>query len=262
MAILNVTTDSFFEGSRMTTRDAIIRQTELFISEGADIIDVGAYSTRPGHCVIPVSEELASLELAISTIRQISSDIPLSVDTFRHDVAYKAISDMGADIINDVSFCQEGELMVNTAVDLKAPYILTHCEGSADDYFLHEPSCESIAHIVSAFAGKIQTLNLAGINDLIIDPGFGFGKTVELNYNLLHNIGVLCQFGLPVLVGMSRKSMLTKPLSITADEALPATTAANTIALLNGASILRVHDVAAARDATGIYSIYSCQHNS
>lgn len=262
MAILNVTPDSFYEKSRVTTKDTIKRQTENFIIEGADIIDVGAYSTRPGHNVVSVSDELKALDMGISAVRSIAPEIPISVDTFRHKVAFKAISGMGADIINDVSFCQEGESMVNTAADLKAPYILTHCEGSADDHFTHHLGCDSVAGVVRSIAEKIQIFNLAGVNDLIIDPGFGFGKSVELNWSLLQNLDMLCQFGLPVLAGISRKSMLTVPLGIKAGEALAATAAANTIALLNGASILRVHDVAAARDAARIFEIYTQRQSS
>lgn len=262
MAILNVTPDSFYEESRATTKDAIVSQTEKFIREGADIIDVGAYSTRPGHNVVSQHDELTALDSAISIIRGINADIPVSVDTFRHEVAHKAIAEMGADIINDVSFCQEGELMVETVADLKVPYILTHCCGSADDYFTHAPLDGSIADIINAFARKIQTFNLAGINDLIIDPGFGYAKTIWLNYRLLGKLDLLCQFGLPVLVGLSRKSMLTHVLGITAREALAATTAANTIAVLNGASILRVHDVAAANHASAICRFYASQQDS
>lgn len=261
MAIINVTLDSFYEKSRVTTRDAIIRQTETFIKEGADIIDIGAYSTRPGHGVVSVADESEALYLAISAIRSIAPDIPLSVDTFRHQIAHYAISEMGADIINDVSFCQEGELMIDTVAKLKAPYVLTHCTGSADDHYTRALGDDCLGAIVRAFAEKIRLFNLAGVNDLIIDPGFGFSKSVGLNYSLLRNLDVLGQFGLPVLVGLSRKSMLTAPLGITPDLALAATTAANTIALLNGASILRVHDVAAARDAARICQLYSgCQN--
>ncbi len=256
MAILNVTHDSFFEGSRVTTRDAIIRRVEKFLSEGADIIDVGAYSTRPGNVAVSVSDELKGLDLAIDIIRSINSDIPVSVDTFRSEVAYKAIKEMGADIINDVSFCIEGESMVSVASELKAPYILTHCQGSPEDHFRNISTENTMAMVIRSFAEKIQMFNLAGVNDLIVDPGFGFGKSIDFNYRMMQDLGIFCQFGLPVLVGISRKSMFTRPLGIRAEDALAATISANTIAVLNGASILRVHDVAAARDTIAVCNLY------
>lgn len=257
MAILNVTQDSFFEGSRVTTRDAIINRIKKFISEGAEIIDVGAYSTRPGNVAVSVSDELKALDLALDVIRSINSDIPVSVDTFRSEVAYKAIKEMGADIINDVSFCMEGESMVSVASELKAPYILTHCEGTPEDHFRNISTENSMATVIRSFAEKIRMFNLAGVNDLIIDPGFGFGKSVDFNYEMLRELGVFCQFGLPVLVGISRKSMFTRPLGINPEDALGATISGNTIAVLNGASILRVHDVAAARDTIAVCNLYS-----
>ena len=254
MGILNVTPDSFYAGSRAQSCSEIRRRTVEMIREGADIIDVGAYSTRPGYKEITEEEELRRLDTCMKAVRAESAEIPVAVDTFRAWVAEKAITEMGADIINDISGMDTDERMMETVVKLNVPYILTHSKGINTSARPSDCSCNDfLTNVISDMARKVTELQLSGLNDLIIDPGFGFSKTLEQNYMLLTNMELLGVFHLPVLVGISRKSMITRLLDIKADDALTGTITLNTIALTNGASILRVHDVKAARETIKIH---------
>lgn len=255
MGILNVTPDSFYAGSRVTGADDLHRRIELMIAQGADILDVGGYSSRPGADDVSPEEEMARVRRGLEAIRRVSADIPVSVDTFRADVARHAVLDWGADIVNDISGGAIDSGMFPTVAELKVPYILMHMRGTPATMQTMTGYEDVTADVVAELSGLMHQLELAGVADIIIDPGFGFAKTLDQNYELMRHLPQLASLlGKPVLVGISRKSMITKLLSVTADEALPGTVALNTFALLNGASILRVHDVEAAVQAVGIVS--------
>ena len=251
MGILNVTPDSFFAGSRKQTELEIAQRANQIVAEGGTIIDVGAFSTRPGADEVSMEEEMNRLRKALPIIRKEQPDVALSVDTFRPEVAQMAVEEYGADIINDVS---EGgitgivdtPLMQNNDDEypaifrmmgrLKVPYILMSVQKDVHDMLM-------------GFSKEVQQLRDLGVKDIILDPGFGFGKTMEENFKLLSEMDKLQVMNLPLLVGVSRKRMIWKTLDITADEALNGTTVINTLALTKGANILRVHDVKAAVDA-------------
>lgn len=250
MGIVNATPDSFFPGSRTLSRESIIERIRAMIDIGADMIDIGAYSSRPGAADVSETEELRRLETALEAIRSVNTDIPVSVDTFRANVARTAISSLGADIVNDISGGSLDADMLETVASLKCPYILMHMRGTPatmqtlTDY---DDVTTDVIKEISIILSRLETL---GVSDIIVDPGFGFAKTVEQNYELMRNLEIMENLlGLPLLVGISRKSMLTRPLGIKPDEALNATTVMNVIALSKGASILRVHDVKEARQA-------------
>lgn len=224
MGILNVTPDSFFEGSRVQTEKDIAERANRIVSEGGAIIDVGAMSTRPGYDEIPVEEEMRRLKQALPVIRREQPETIISVDTFRPEVAQMAVEEYGADIINDVSG------MLSPTAKQQSPIIVMSSAATIDEMLID-------------LAGKVGRLRSQGQKDIIIDPGFGFGKTVEQNYAVLRQLEKLQVLGLPVLVGVSRKSMIWKTLNTTPEEALNGTTALNMVALEKGAVILRVHDV-------------------
>lgn len=244
MGILNATPDSFYAGSRKQTEQEIAERANQIISEGGAIIDVGAFSTRPGAAEVSEAEEMERLRFALTIVRRESPDVAVSVDTFRPDVARMAVEEFGANIINDVS---EGGVtgIVNQPLDqtnetypaifrtvsqLRVPYILMSVQSTLRDMLL-------------GFSKKVQQLRDLGVKDIILDPGFGFGKTLEQNYQLMGELEKLSVMELPLLVGISRKSMIFKLLDVTPDESLNGTTVLNTIALMKGANILRVHDV-------------------
>lgn len=255
MGILNVTPDSFYAGSRVTGTVELHRRVERMLAQGADIIDVGGYSSRPGADNVSPEEEMARVRRGVEAIRRVSADIPVSVDTFRADVARRAVLDWGADIVNDISGGALDSGMFPTVAELKVPYILMHMRGTPATMQTMTDYEDVTADVVAELSGLMHQLELDGVADIIIDPGFGFAKTLDQNYELMRHLPQLAQlFGKPVLVGISRKSMITKLLSVTADEALPGTVALNTFALLNGASVLRVHDVEAAVQAVRIVS--------
>lgn len=255
MGILNVTPDSFYAGSRVTGTVELHRRVERMLAQGADIIDVGGYSSRPGADNVSPEEEMARVRRGVEAIRRVSADIPVSVDTFRADVARRAVLDWGADIVNDISGGALDSGMFSTVAELKVPYILMHMRGTPATMQTMTDYEDVTADVVAELSGLMHQLELDGVADIIIDPGFGFAKTLDQNYELMRHLPQLAQLlGKPVLVGISRKSMITKLLSVTADEALPGTVALNTFALLNGASILRVHDVEAAVQAVRIVS--------
>ena len=228
MGILNVTPDSFFAGSRMQTEQAIAGRANQIVAEGATMIDVGGCSTRPGSKPVSEAEEMQRLRLALGVVRREQPHAVVSVDTFRPDVARMAVEEFGADIINDVS---EGSVeMYRMIARLRVPYILMSVQPTLHDMLL-------------AFAREVQQLRDFGVKDIILDPGFGFGKTVAQNYEVMNQLERLLVMDLPLLVGISRKSMIFKLLGLTPDESLNGTSVLNTIALMKGASILRVHDV-------------------
>lgn len=234
MGILNVTPDSFFEGSRVLTEKAIAERANQIVGEGGAIIDVGAMSTRPGYDDIPVEEEMRRLKQALPVIRREQPEAIISVDTFRPEVAQMALEEYGADIINDIS----GEL--SPVSNHPSPIIVMSSAATIDEMLID-------------LAGKVGRLRSKGQKDIIIDPGFGFGKTVEQNYAVLRQIEKLQVLRLPVLVGVSRKSMIWKTLDVTPEEALNGTTALNMVALEKGAAILRVHDVKEAVETVKLY---------
>lgn len=256
MGIINVTPDSFWEGSRAADPDSIACRAAAMIADGADIIDLGACSTRPGAETCDAATEEARIAVGVEAVRSVSADIPLSVDTFRASVARSAV-EHGADIVNDISGGDLDPEMMPTVASLHVPYIMMHMRGTPATM---QSMCDYpegvVAEVVADLSRKIERFRLAGVADIIADPGLGFAKTVGQNYELLRSTAEIGELlGTPVLIGLSRKSMLTRPLGITAAEALEATTAANTLALVNGAAILRVHDVKAAVEAREIVSL-------
>ena len=242
MGILNATPDSSFSDSRMQTEREIAERTTEIVGQGGDIIDVGAYSTRPGATDVPVEEEMARLRFALQVIRREQPDAILSVDTFRADVARMCVEEYGVSIINDVSEMTD-EAMARTVARLGVPYILMSVQPTLRETLI-------------GLADKVQQLRNQGAKDIIIDPGFGFGKTLDQNYQLMYELEKLHVLGLPLLVGISRKSMIYKRLNCTPAEALNGTTVLNTIALTKGASILRVHDVREAVETVALSIIH------
>ncbi len=239
MGILNATPDSFFADSRKQTEREIAERADEIVAQGGTFIDVGAYSTRPGAAEVSVEEETERMRMALSVVRRVQPDVPLSIDTFRVDVAKMAVDEFGADIINDVS---EGadEAMFRMVARLGIPYILMSVQKDLHDSLM-------------AFARKVQMLRDMGQKDIILDPGFCFGKTVEENYRLMNEMEKLQVMELPVLVGISRKSMIYKLLDTDQSQALNGTTMLNTVALMKGASILRVHDVKEAMECVKMF---------
>ncbi len=245
MGIVNVTPDSFYDGGNYNTIDLALKQVEKHLVEGARFIDIGGYSSRPDAKHISTVEELKRV---LPVVIEISNQFPeaiISVDTFRSEIAEKVIKN-GASIINDISAGEMDGKMLETIADLQVPYIAMHMKGTPQTMQKNPIYRNVIEDLIYYFSKKIDTINALGINDIVLDVGFGFGKTVEDNYRLLNNLDLFKLFKIPILAGLSRKSMLYKPLDISASESLNATTIAHTIALQNGANILRVHDVKAA----------------
>lgn len=248
MGILNVTSDSFYAGCRAQDEEAIRDRVLAIRREGADCIDIGACSTRPGSEAVEADIELSRLLTAISIVRQEWPEAVISIDTYRAEVARRCL-EAGAHVINDISGGSLDPEMFDTVAELQVPYILTHMRGTPttmDNFARYD---DVVAEVISEMAYRLRDLRQRGVCDIIIDPGFGFAKNVEQNYQLLASLEEICKIGLPVLVGVSRKSMIWRPLGISPSEALPGTIALNSFALLHGASILRVHDVAAAVQA-------------
>ncbi|KRP29376.1 MAG: dihydropteroate synthase [Cryomorphaceae bacterium BACL22 MAG-120619-bin32] len=251
MGILNITPDSFYDGGKYKNESDILFQTEKMLLEGATFIDVGAYSSRPGAAHISENEELSRMIPVVDLLINHFPEIIISVDTFRSKIAKETIEN-GSAMINDISGGKMDEKMFQTIADLQVPYILMHMLGTPQN-MQQNPVYEDVTkEIISFFAAQIYKLHQLKVNDIIIDVGFGFGKTMQHNYEILNNLSLFKILDAPILAGISRKSMLYKPLEIKANEALNATTVANTIALLNGANILRVHDVKEAMEAIKI----------
>ena len=247
MGILNVTPDSFFDGGMYINEETIVRKVNSMEYNGVKIIDIGGYSTRPGAIEIAEKEELNRV---LSIVKLIKSNFPsllISIDTFRSAVAKECVK-AGADIINDISGGSLDNKMFSTIADLKVPYILMHIKGTPQN-MQENPSYDNVVtEVKTYFEEKVTQLNALGVNNIILDPGFGFGKTVEHNYELLNNLNQFKSFGLPILAGLSRKSMINKVIGTTPEDALNGTTSLNTIALMKGANMLRVHDVEAANE--------------
>ncbi len=243
MGILNITPDSFYKGSRYSTNEEILRAATQMLEDGADILDIGGYSSRPGAKDITVEEESNRV---LKAVKLISRELPgtiISVDTFRSDIAREAVIECGAHMINDISGGDADNNMFLIVEKLNVPYIMMHMKGNPRTMQNNPVYEDIVADILKWFGERIFKLKSAGVKDIIIDPGFGFGKTIDHNFELLRKLGDFSIAGLPVLVGISRKSMIWKTLDISADEALNGTTALNAIALFKGADILRVHDV-------------------
>ena len=254
MGILNVTPDSFYAGSRKETTSDIAYRVEQIITEGADMIDIGAYSSRPNAEHVSTKEEMARLRKGLEIIREVAPEAIVSVDTFRADVASMCVEEYGAALINDISGGQMDERMFDTVARLNVPYIMMHMQGTPQDMQLHIHYNHLRMEIMQYIALKVQELYARGVKDIIIDPGFGFGKTLAHNYELFKHLEDFKLFGLPLLVGISRKSMIYKLLDSSPEEALNGTTVLNTIALTKGADILRVHDVKACVEAVRIFN--------
>lgn len=254
MGILNVTPDSFYAGSRTTGKEQIAARVRQIVDEGADIIDIGAYSSRRGADDISPEEEMKRLSTGLEIICMLYPEAKISVDTFRSEIAARCVHEYGVHIINDISGGELDSRMFETVAGLKTAYILMHMKGTPQTMMRHTHYEQIIPEMLFYFSQRIARLESLGVNDIIIDPGFGFGKTLAHNYELLGKMEELSIFGLPILVGVSRKSMIYNLLGGTPEDALNGTTAINTIALMKGADILRVHDVKPAAEAVKIVS--------
>lgn len=252
MGIVNVTPDSFYDGGKLTDEKVLLSWVEKMVKEDVSFIDVGAISTRPGAKLVSTKTELDRLLPAVHAIRKNFPDIPLSVDTFRSWVAVRVIDEIGPIIVNDISGGTLDSKMFETIGKMNVPYVLTHIQGTPQN-MQEEPFYEDVVKDISNWLSeRVKKLTKCGVKDIIIDPGFGFGKNIQHNYDLLNRLDSFKVFQLPVMVGLSRKSMLWKWLGIKPEDALNGTTVANTMALLGGADILRVHDVKEAVEAIEI----------
>lgn len=252
MGILNVTPDSFYADSRKQTEAAIEERIQAILSEGGTIIDVGGYSSRPDAVEVSSEEEMKRVAVALGILQRHYPEVAVSVDTFRADVACCSVEKYGAAIINDISGGGQDKEMFPAVASLNVPYIMMHMRGTPQTMQQHTDYKDMMEDILLYFAAKVRELNLMGVNDIVLDPGFGFSKTLDQNYLLMGHLREFDQFGLPLLVGVSRKSMIYRFLGGTPSESLNGTTVLNTVALLNGADILRVHDVRAAVEAVKI----------
>lgn len=253
MGVINVTPDSFYDGSTFTTETEMLERVEQMVSEGALIIDVGSVSTRPGAEMISTKDELSRLIPAVKAIRRHFPEVPLSVDTFRSWVALRVIEEIGPVIVNDISGGNIDAKMFETIGRIQVPYILTHIQGTPQ-HMQDDPYYRDVIHDVSAELSEgVRRLTKYGAADIMIDPGFGFGKNLDHNYTLLNRLDSFKVFQLPVVVGLSRKSMVWKVLETTPEESLNGTTVLNTMALIGGADILRVHDVKPAVEAIRLF---------
>lgn len=243
MGILNVTPDSFYDGGRYQSEKNIVSRAEQILDEGGKIIDIGAYSTRPGAKEISVDDELERLLPAFKAVKSIFPGAALSLDTFRSEVAKTIVNEFGPCIINDISGGTMDDKMFETVADLRVPYVLMHIKGTPENMQKNPVYSDVVKEIIMFFSEQLQRLKLLGVNDVIIDPGFGFGKLADHNFELMNRLDSFKLFQLPLMVGVSRKAMIWKTLEITPEESLNGTTVLNTIALLGGANILRVHDV-------------------
>lgn len=258
MGIINVTPDSFHSESRVKNSEQIIGKAEEMLLHGAAILDIGGQSTRPGSERISEDEELKRVLPAIETVIKNFPLALISIDTFYARVAKYAV-EAGAAIINDVSACSIDENMMETVAALKVPYVLMHMQGDPQTMQQSPQYANVVLDVFDDLNTRMHLLHRAGIKDIIIDPGFGFGKTIEHNFKLLSHLNFFQQLGKPLLAGLSRKGTIYKPLGITAAEALNGTTVLNTISLLKGANILRVHDVKEAREAVRLFMVYEKQ---
>lgn len=255
MAIVNLTQDSFYDGGKYDSINDILKDIEIKVKEGADIIDIGAFSSRPGAKDITKEEEWNRLEKPIKAITKHFPDILLSVDTYRSEIAKKVV-DLGVNIINDISGGNKDDKMFDTVASLDVTYILMHMQGNPEDMQLNPQYENVVTDILREFIDKIKYLNDKGFNKIITDVGFGFGKSLNDNFQLLKELKQFTGLSYPTLVGLSRKSMINKVIGSSPITALNGTTALHTIALLNGANILRVHDVAEAKEVIKLVDFY------
>lgn len=253
MGILNITPDSFYADSRKQTEKDIIARIHQILDEGGDFIDIGAYSSRPDASDVSPKEEMERLKYGLEILRNECPKAVVSVDTFRADVAKMCVEEYGAALINDIAAGQMDPEMFSTIAQLKVPYIMMHMQGTPQNMQKNPHYDNPVKEIILYFAEKIEKLRASGIKDLIIDPGFGFGKTLAHNYEILDKLEELQIFQLPILIGVSRKSMVYKLLGGGPEDALNGTTALHAIALMKGARILRVHDVKAATETVRIF---------
>lgn len=255
MGIINVTPDSFYGASQFRMKFRIKRRAEAIIKQGGTIIDVGACSTRPGSNPVSPEDEIKRLSKALEVIRTNLPEAIISVDTFRAEVAKQVVRDFDVNIINDISAGDMDPAMFETIAELNIPYIIMHMRGTPQS-MQNNPKYENVVKdIIKYFTEKIDKLKSLGVNDLLVDPGFGFGKNSDHNFTLLKNLDAFGIFDIPIVVGLSRKSMIYKNLETKPEDALNGTTSLNTIALLKGASILRVHDVKEASEAIKLVSL-------
>ncbi len=253
MGIINVTPDSFFDNGKMTDKKVLLSAVEKMIGEGVTFLDVGGISTKPGAALVSTKTELDRLLPAVHAIRKNFPEIPLSIDTFRSWVAVRVIDEIGPVIVNDISGGSLDSKMFETIGKMNVPYVLTHIQGTPQD-MQDNPEYNDVVRDISAWlSDRVKLLTKFGVKDIIIDPGFGFGKNLQHNYDLLNRLDSFKVFQLPVMVGLSRKTMIWKLLQIEPADALNGTTVVNTMALLGGADILRVHDVNEAMEAIQIF---------
>ena len=262
MGIINVTPDSFYSGSRIADEQTLIGRVQSMLADGADVLDIGACSTRPGSEQVSPQSEMERLQWALSIIRRLAPDAILSVDTYRADVARRCVEQWGVDIINDISGGTIDEEMFATVAELKVPYVLMHMRGTPDTMASLTDYNNVSADVLEWMARRIDELRQMGVSDVIADPGFGFAKTTEQNYQLLECLEAFHALHAPLLVGVSRKRMIYTPLECSADEALNGTTVVNALALERGAHILRVHDVKEAAEAVKIITLLRHSTNS
>lgn len=255
MGIINVTPDSFYSGSRVGDEQMLVERVHQMLDEGADVLDVGACSTRPGSQSVDAAGEMERLRWALNVIRRVAPDSVISVDTYRADVARRCVEEWGADIINDISGGTLDETMFSTVARLHVPYVLMHMRGTPATMASMTQYDNVAADVLEWMARRIDQLRQMGVADVIADPGFGFAKTLEQNYELLAGLDAFHALEAPLLVGVSRKRMIYTPLNSDADHALNGTTVLNTLALERGAHILRVHDVRPAVEAVKLISL-------
>ena len=252
MGVLNVTPDSFYDGGRYTLEEKIVSKVEKMILEGVDFIDIGAYSSRPGAAVVSYGEELKRLSETMELLRAGFPEPIISIDTFRSGIARKMVEEYEADMINDISAGDMDKEMFNTIADLQIPYVMMHMQGTPRTMQKNPKYDNVVKDILTFFSGKVEELKLLGVDNVILDPGFGFGKTLDHNYELMNGLGQFSVLNKPIMIGVSRKSMIGKLLGCTPDEALNGTIVLNTVALMKGIDILRVHDVKEAVEAIKI----------
>lgn len=252
MGVLNVTPDSFYDGGRYTKEEKIESKVEKMILEGVDFIDVGAYSSQPGVAVISFREELRRLSETMELLRSGFPESIISIDTFRSGIARKMVEEYEADMINDISAGDMDEEMFSTIADLQIPYVMMHMQGIPQTMQKNPKYDNVVKDIIAVFSGKVERLKLLGVDNVILDPGFGFGKTLDHNYELMNGLEQFSVLNKLIMVGVSRKSMIGKLLGCTPNEALNGTIVLNTVALMKGVDILRVHDVKEAVEAIRI----------
>lgn len=260
MAIVNLTPDSFYDGGRFNAFDAFVQRVEQQIAEGADILDLGAASSKPGAAIVSLEEEWRRLQKPLQWLRKHHPHLPISIDTWRAEIARRALAE-GAHMINDISAAQLDPNLWQVVADAQVPYVLMHMQGTPETMQQAPHYQNVVEEQLLWFAEKLALLKSLGLNDLVIDPGWGFGKTVAHNYQIMHSLDRYHQFQLPLLVGVSRKSMICKVLKVNPEDALNGSSVLHTLALLKGAQLLRVHDVQEAHQAIALVETYLAAGN-